>query len=199
MLDQQDTALTLVLNSPPPSLTSSACNATSAAFFTCLKTRKLMGIIRNCLASSILNQKSYRHVIPHQLYCLVCAPESASLAAMLSRAFCFSVSDCVCERCASSCLPSLPLAPPCDALARSWEGEEHGQLSVLFLKVLSTEPIVWKWCSTVVPSCERSHPSSRNHASRRMLSLRHVAVTIGLSGISVCSTHLGSFCGGVSG
>jgi hypothetical protein len=68
-------------------------------------------------------QMSSRFVISSivllQFHCLACAPESASRAATLSRAVCFRVSDCVCERCASSCLPSLPL-PVCDALARSW-------------------------------------------------------------------------------
>jgi hypothetical protein len=115
----------------------------------CLPTRHYSGrvsrprlgfaLIQNLLQSTTLNQHvrsigvsrantsfqlvvSFRQIVYRlllQLYCLACAPESASRAARLSRAVCFSVSDCVCARCASSCLPSLPL-PPCDALARSW-------------------------------------------------------------------------------
>jgi len=77
------------------------------------------GIARKHLFPTVVSFRQIVYRLLIQLYCLVCAPESASRVARLSRAVCFSVSDCVCARCASSCLPSLPL-PPCDALARSW-------------------------------------------------------------------------------
>jgi hypothetical protein len=77
------------------------------------------GIARKHLFPTVVSFRLIVYWLLLQLYCLACAPESAFRAAMLSRAVCFSVSDCVCARCASSCLPSLPL-PPCDALARSW-------------------------------------------------------------------------------
>lgn len=48
---------------------------------------------------------------------------SASLAATLSRAVCARVSLWLFPRCSASCLPSLPLAAPEEALARSCKSD----------------------------------------------------------------------------
>jgi hypothetical protein len=70
---------------------------------------------------------------------------------------------------------------------------EHGQLLVLLLETLSTEPVVSSQLR--LPHLDLSHPSSRDHFLGRMLPWLAVA---GLRGVSVC-THLSSFRGGVSG
>jgi hypothetical protein len=85
------------------------------------------------------------------------------------------------------------LAFPLRCLGSFLVMREHGQLLVLLLETLSTEPVV---CSQPrLSHLELSHPSSRNHLPGRMLAW--LAIT-GLSGVSVC-THLSSFCSGVSG
>ena len=101
---------------------------------------KHRGIARKRPFPNIVSFRQIVYWLLLQFHCLACALESASRAATLSRAVCFSVSDCVCERCASSCLPSLPL-PPCDAFARSWERESMSALEFSYV-VRSTEPLV---------------------------------------------------------